>query len=174
MTNIENLRYSFNALDFSEPHSTQLYPLGYTISAESEDGLYENVYIYIQSDGSGANAYQPYMYWEDFTLEVVAPGNVTWGDPFSTLLVPQFELGPNQFGFAQYRGKGKANVTADATGMAIGDYIEITTASDVNFQDLGPTLTGAGYGTVLESLDDLETKVTDVLLMGKGAYSYKP
>ena len=162
MTNAADLRYTYNDEDFVGPHSTQKFPLGYLACVESENGEYLNIYMYGKAGTTELNAYQPHQ--RDVGFEFIVLRDNTGYMP---IYVPQFNIGPNQYGFALYKGKGKANVRSGAAGVVNGTYFTPRIDTPEYFTGTTTSMGESVYGTALEAMDVGETKVIDVHMMGR-------
>ena len=166
-TNAADLRYSYSDEDFVSSHSTQKFPLGYLACVESENGEYLNVYMYGKAVTTELNAYQPHQ--RDAGFEFIPIRDNT---NYIPLFVPQFNIGPNQYGFALYRGKGKANVRSGPSGVVNGTYFTARLNIPEFFSGTNTNMSESEYGTALEPMNVGETKVIDVHMMGRSERLY--
>lgn len=156
--------FSYQEDDLTSSHTVQRYPLGFAAALDDDTNPYDCVFVYVQATGSGATAYTPQQIGPFFQIEppADAKGNIK-------VVCPQFDFGPNEYGFAQYRGECKGNVLASADGMLINHYFKADVSIGDAFYDVGGTITNQTYGSVLENLTGDEEKVIDICLLGKEA-----
>ena len=151
--------------DLSSSHPDQRYPLGYAASVTSSSSEYETVYIYVQAPDGGCPINIP----QQISSLWIAEGLTDVRNNMK-VVVPQFAIGPNQYGFVLFKGAGRAYVRSSADGMAVGNLIKADKSIYLSYQafyDGETTMQNATFGSVLETLDASETKLVDILLLGK-------
>ena len=156
--------FSYKEDDLNSSHTVQRFPLGFTAAIDDDTSPYDCIFIYTQSTPEGSTAYTPQEITALFRVRPPADNKAN-----IKVVVPQFDIGPLEYGFAQYRGKCKGNVLASADGMPIGNYFKADISAGSAFYDLGYLMTNQTYGSTLEVLGVDEEKIIDICLLGKEA-----
>tara|TARA_R100000353_G_scaffold35504_2_gene28231 strand:+ start:950 stop:1456 length:507 start_codon:yes stop_codon:yes gene_type:complete len=162
MTNSANLRYTYDKNDFLSPHTKQEFPLGFLATVESDDGVYQNIYLYVKSGETTLYSYRPHQREAGFELIPIRDDT-----NYIPIFVPQFDIPPNTFAFVLLKGKGKANVRSGPAGVVNGTYFTPRIGIPEFFYGTNTNMGESVYGSALEPMNDGETKVIEVHMMGR-------
>ena len=163
MTYASNIIISYPENIFLSTHDTRKYPLGFMAAVQDVTNDFETIMMYVKSGASIIDDYKPQQINGGFVMGDVVSGSVS----NMKVVVPQYDFGPDQYGFVLYKGKGKSRIKASVDGMNANDYFKPDVQFTTGFIDIGPLITNYTFGFSLENMSPSENKVVDIVLLGK-------